>query len=192
MADGHRFARGLLTHGLLQYLPALDRSGWKAAADRFVAIRGAGLPQHTRDSIVIETLAVLNDPAFAALFGPDSRAEVPIVAEIASPSERERRLRLNGQIDRLVRIGNDILIVDYKTNRPPPQRVEDVAEAYTLQLAAYRLAVRQVFGTASVRAALLWTDGPRIMEIPAAVLDNAEKRVFTVDRGNLDAGGGGT
>lgn len=192
MADGHRFARGLLTHGLLQYLPALDRRGWEAAAQRFVGVRGAGLPQRTRDSIVAETLAVLTDPAFAALFGPDSRAEVPIVAEIACPGEKERKLRLTGQIDRLVRVGNDILIVDYKTNRPPPRRVEDVAEAYTLQLAAYRLAVRQVFGGAFVRAALLWTDGPRIMEVPADVLDNAEKRVFTVDRASLDARGTGT
>ncbi|NJO32796.1 MAG: hypothetical protein HC869_06280, partial [Rhodospirillales bacterium] len=103
-----------------------------------------------------------------------------------------RKLRLTGQIDRLVRVGKEILIVDYKTNRPPPHSVDDVAEAYTLQLAAYRLAVRQVFGTASVRAALLWTDGPRIMEIPAAVLDNAEKRVFTVDRASLDARGSDT
>ena len=192
MADGHRFARGLLTHGLLQYLPALDRRGWKAAAQRFVALRGAGLPQRTRDSIVAETLAVLTDPAFAAVFGPESRAEVPIVAEIACPGEKDRRLRLTGQIDRLVRVGRDILIVDYKTNRPPPRRVEDVAEAYTLQLAAYRVAVRQVFGAATVRAALLWTDGPRIMEIPADVLDNAEKRVFTVDRASLDARGSDT
>ena len=76
------------THGLLQYLPALDRRGWKDAAARFVAIRGAGLPPRTRDSIVTETLAVLSDPAFAALFGPDSRAEVPIVAEIARPGEK--------------------------------------------------------------------------------------------------------
>jgi ATP-dependent helicase/nuclease subunit A len=178
-----------LTHGLLQYLPALDRRGWKTAAERFVAVRGATLPQRTRDSIVVETLAVLDDPAFAAVFGPESRAEVPIVAEIVCPGEKERKLRLTGQIDRLVRVGRDILIVDYKTNRPPPRRVQDVSDAYTLQLAAYRLAVRQVFGTASVRAALLWTDGPHIMEIPADVLDNAEKRVFTVDRASLDARG---
>jgi ATP-dependent helicase/nuclease subunit A len=192
MADGHRFARGLLTHGLLQYLPALDRRGWQAAAQRFVAVRGAGLPERTRDSIVAETLTVLTDPAFTALFGPDSRAEVPIVAEIVCPGEKDRKLRLNGQIDRLVRVGRDILIVDYKTNRPPPRRVEDVSEAYTLQLAAYRLAVRQAFDGAPVRAALLWTDGPRIMEIPADVLDNAEKRVFTVGRANLDAKGSDT
>ncbi len=192
MADGHRFARGLLTHGLLQYLPALDRRGWKGAAERFVAIRGAGLPQRTRESIVTETLAVLTDPAFAALFGSESRAEVPIVAEIACPGEKDRKLRLTGQIDRLVRVGKEILIVDYKTNRPPPRRVQDVSEAYTLQLAAYRLAVRQAFAGAPVRAALLWTDGPRIMEIPADVLDNAEKRVFTVDRASLDARGGDT
>ena len=59
-----------------------------------------------------------------------------------------------------------MLIVDYKTNRPPPDDAAQVAEAYLLQLAAYRLAVARIFPSCRVRAAILWTDGPRIMEIP--------------------------
>ena len=49
-------------------------------------------------------------------------------------------------------------------------------EAYLLQLAAYRLAVALVYPGRQVRAALLWTDGPRLMEVPAALLDAALMR----------------
>lgn len=186
-ADGTRFLRGTLTHALLQYLPTLDQALWDAAARRFVEMRGRALPQRSRASIVEETLAVLRAPSFAALFGPQSQPEVPIVAEIDPPGGKGHKLRLNGQIDRLVRMGNEVLIVDYKTNRPPPRHATDVPETYILQLAAYRLAVQQVFTGLGVRAALLWTDGPRIMEIPQTALDNAEKRLFTLDRAMLDA-----
>jgi ATP-dependent helicase/nuclease subunit A len=109
------------------------------------------------------------------------------VAEIDPPDGRGHKLRLNGQIDRLAKIENAVLIVDYKTNRPPPRHPDEVPEAYALQLAAYRMAVRQVFHGLPVRAALLWTDGPRIMELSAEQLDHAEKRLFTLDRTMLDA-----
>ena len=187
LRDGQRFLRGTLTHALLQHLPGLDGASWDSAASHFVRMRGATLSQRVRDSIVSETLALLRHPAFAALFGPSSQAEVPIVAEIEVTGGKGRKLRLTGQIDRLVRLGHEVLIVDYKTNRPPPRRAEDVAEAYTLQLAAYRLAVRQIFQGAHVRAALLWTDGPNIMEIPARLLDAQQERLFTLEMANLDA-----
>jgi ATP-dependent helicase/nuclease subunit A len=137
------------------------------------------LKPRTRQSVVAETVAVLEHPDFAPLFGPASRAEVPIVAELLPPGGKGPALRLTGQIDRLVRLDTHVLIVDYKTNRPPPTAADAVAEAYLLQLAAYRLAVGRIFSPLPVRTALLWTDGPRIMEIPAAMLDAAEARLFT-------------
>jgi ATP-dependent helicase/nuclease subunit A len=112
---------------------------------------------------------------------------VAIVAEIPHPQGRGPALRLAGKIDRLVRDLDSILIVDYKTNRPPPKDVGQVAEAYLLQLAAYRLAVARIFSQQRVRAAILWTDGPRIMEIPGAMLDAAQHRLWQLDPANLDA-----
>jgi ATP-dependent helicase/nuclease subunit A len=186
--DGqHRFLRGTLTHALLQHLPTMAPRDWQAAAHRYIELRGALLSPRTRASIVTETLAVLRKPEFAPLFGPESAAEVPIVAEIEVPGRARRTLRLAGQIDRLARIGHEILIVDYKTNRPAPRDAIHIPEAYKLQLAAYRIALQQIYAGARVRAALLWTDGPHIMEVPAVELDNAEKRLFTLDRAMLDA-----
>ena len=87
-------------------------------------------------------------------------------------------MRLIGQIDRLVDLGDEVLIVDYKTNRPPPTNVEQVAAAYLFQLAAYRLALREIYAGRVIRAALLWTDGPRIMAIPDALLDGYTERAL--------------
>ena len=181
-SDQTRFLRGTLTHAMLEHLPSLPSAQWQGGAERFLAIRGAALSIAARRSIVRETLAVLNDPQFAPLFGPDSQAEVPIVAEIARPGGKGPPLRLNGQIDRLARVGGRVLIVDYKTNRPPPHEVSGVAEAYLLQLAAYRLALAGLFPGHVVEATILWTDGARLMPISSVILDGAEQRLWELDR----------
>ena len=186
LAEAHRFLRGNLTHALLEHLPLLSSQRWEAAAAAFVAARGAHLQESVRRDIVRETLAVLRDRALSALFGPDARAEVGIVAEFSRPGGRAP-LRIAGRIDRLVQQGSVLLIVDYKTNRPPPSKPAAVADAYLLQLSAYRLAARQIFDALHVRAALLWTDGPRIMEIPGDLLDQQERRLWQLDSASLDA-----
>jgi ATP-dependent helicase/nuclease subunit A len=142
-----------------------------------------------RKGIVKETLAVLHDPTFTSLFGPESRAEVEFVADVPDPQGRGPALRIAGKIDRLVQDGTTIWIVDYKTNRPPPKDVAQVAAAYVLQLAAYRLAVRRIYRGLHVRAAILWTDGARIMEIPGSMLEEREQRLWQHEAASLDAQG---
>ena len=185
--EDSRFLRGTLTHALLEHLPALPQERRAAAAETFLASRAAQLPPQVRKAIAGETLAVLEDAALAALFGPDSRAEVAIAAEVPHPSGSGPALRVAGKIDRLVQTGNSVLIVDYKTNRPPPADASQVAEAYLLQLAAYRLGVARIFPTMQVRAAILWTDGPRIMEIAPSVLDTYQHKLWQLDPASLDA-----
>ena len=179
--------RGTVTHALLEHLPTIPAERWEKAADIFLASRAAQLPAKMRRAIAAETLAILRDPAFAPLFGAGSRAEVAIVAEVPNPDGKGPALRLAGKIDRLVQDGDSILIVDYKTNRPPPSDPAGVADAYLLQLAAYRLAVARIFAHTDVRAAILWTDGPRIMEIPTQRLDAYQQRLWQLDPANLDA-----
>ena len=42
----------------------------------------------------------------------------------------------------------------------------------------------------AIRAALLWTDGPRIMQVPGEVLDQYSLRLWELDLSRLDAGEG--
>jgi ATP-dependent helicase/nuclease subunit A len=185
-----RFLRGTLTHALLQHLPTLPGTGWAKAAEGFIAARGSALSPAARTTIVKETLAILTAPQFAPLFSPQSRAEVPIVARLANPNPKRAALNLVGQIDRLVELKDEVLIVDYKTNRPPPERVEDVAPAYLFQLAAYRLALREIYVGRVIKAALLWTAAPRIMMVPEQLLDDYATRLCDLDALYLDAGEG--
>ena len=178
MADDSRFVRGNLTHALLEHLPQVPQRGWAAAAEAFLARQGAQLTAKTRREVAAETLAILQDPALAALFGPDSRAEVPIAAEFRHPDGTGPALRLTGKIDRLVKTDRSVLILDYKTNRPPPADPQSVADAYLFQLAAYRLGVGRIFPGMKIEAAILWTDGPRLMKMPADLLDTFQSRLW--------------
>ena len=171
LADDRRFVRGRLVHTLLQHLPQVAPSEQERAAKAFVAARGHDLSEALRQEIVSETLAIVQDPRFAPLFQPGSLGEVPIVARFPKGD-------LSGQIDRLVVADDALLVLDYKTNRPPPETPEEVAPAYVAQLAAYRAALRLMFPGRSLRAALVWTDGPKLMEIPSNLLDRAEHRIL--------------
>lgn len=188
----YRFLRGTLTHALLQYLPEIADGERKAAATAFVGLRGAALSAKARMSIVRETLAILNSSEFAGLFGKGSRAEVPISALLPRPAGRGPALRLTGQIDRLAVTGSEVMIVDYKTNRPPPLQVQGVAPAYLYQLAAYALALAEIYPGRRLRAALLWTDGPRLMEIPEIILREYGERLWKLDTASLDGTGADT
>jgi ATP-dependent helicase/nuclease subunit A len=157
-SDTTRFQRGLLIHRLMQSLPDLALDAREPAARRFLAQKIHGLDPAEQDAIARETLAVLTHPEFAALFGPGSRAEVPVVGLVDGRA-------LNGRIDRLVVTDDAVLIVDYKTNRPPPTEAADVSPAYVEQLAAYRAALERIYPGRRVRTLLLWTDGPRLMEL---------------------------
>ena len=113
-------------------------------------------------------MAVMADPGIAPLFGPDSRAEVPITGVIAGQKGPEA---VSGQVDRLVVREHEVIVIDYKTNRPPPARQADVAEAYLRQMAAYRAVLRKIWPDRPIRCVLLWTDGPRTMSLDDTRLD---------------------
>ncbi|MBT5048753.1 MAG: double-strand break repair helicase AddA, partial [Rhodospirillaceae bacterium] len=164
---GAGFRRGLLVHRLLQILPELDPADRATATARFLARLVHGLDDPTQTALAAEILAVLENPAFAALFGPGSRAEVPVIGRIGDHV-------IAGQVDRLCVTDEAVHIVDYKTNRPPPTDPADVAPIYLRQMAAYRAVVREIYPNKSIICALLWTDGPTLMTLPEAVLDHWE------------------
>jgi ATP-dependent helicase/nuclease subunit A len=80
---------------------------------------------------------------------------------------------ISAQVDRLAVTANEVIIVDYKTNRPPAHRSEDVDPAYVFQMAVYRAALAQIYPDHIVRCVLLWTDGPFILELAPAQLEAA-------------------
>ncbi|MCO5132420.1 MAG: double-strand break repair helicase AddA [Xanthobacteraceae bacterium] len=162
-------ARGTLAHRLLQSLPDVAPARRGEAARRYLARAARDWSIEARNALAARVLALLDDPRFAAVFAPGSRAEVSIAGRLPRP--RGGRLIVSGQIDRLV-IGDDtVLIVDYKTDHAPPARPEQAPPGYVRQLALYRAVLAGLYPARRVRVALLWTETLDMMELPAPALD---------------------
>jgi ATP-dependent helicase/nuclease subunit A len=170
-------ARGLVIHRIMQSLPDIAPVRRAEAARRYVARAGAAFAPADREAFVATTLRLLDEPRFAALFAPGSRAEVPIVGRISRPGKVP--LLVSGQIDRLAVTAAEVLIGDYKTNRPAPRTLAEVPPGYVRQLALYRAVLRRLYPDRPVRAVLIWTDVPDLMELSADVLDAEIARLTT-------------
>jgi len=157
--DNYRFRRGNITHKLLQFLPDLPSENRKTSMDAYLKTHANDLPASIQDNISAEVLKILNDEHFAPLFGKHSRAEVPITGLL-----NDGRL-ISGQIDRLLITENEILIIDFKSNRPPPNDPKDVPKIYYDQLKSYADTLKSIYPDRKIRCALLWTDGPNLMPI---------------------------
>ena len=177
-ADKKRFRRGLLVHALLAHLPDIAPDERGAAARLFLRMRKA----EGTDALIGETLAVLENPIFAPAFAPGSRAEIAIVADLP---ELGPGARVNGRIDRLAVTKDSVLIVDFKTNRPPPTREDEVAQLYATQMALYRAAAAKIFPNHRIACGLVWTEGPSLMPLSDAFLDAEMARI----RARLDPQG---
>ena len=157
-----RFRRGDLIHRLLERLPEIAPDARPDAARRLLA-RERGLSDDQREEMIAAAHRVLHDPRFAPVFGPGSRAEVALVG---SAPDLPPGVSINGRIDRLVITPDRVLVVDYKTNRPAPDRIEDADPSYVAQMAVYVAVLRALYPDRPVEAALVWTDGPKLMAVP--------------------------
>ncbi len=66
-----------------------------------------------------------------------------------------------------------ILIADHKTNRDPPRTLDKVPAGYVAQLALYRAVLAKLYPGKAIRAALVWTEVPDLMEVSAEAMDAA-------------------
>ena len=167
-----RRLRGRLIHALLERLPRLDAPEREAAARAFLA-REPALSEAERAEICATALATLNDPAMAEVFSPVGRAEAAIVG---TGTGWPAGTLINGRVDRLVVRPERVLVVDIKTDRPPPADDSGVSEAYLMQMATYANVLEAGFPGRQVECALVWTQGPRLMPLSRSCLLEALKR----------------
>ncbi|MGN6467326.1 MAG: double-strand break repair helicase AddA [Rhizobiaceae bacterium] len=173
-APSFAIERGLAMHRLLQTLPDLPEAGREAAARRYLARIGAAWSEQERERAWTSVASILGDAGFATIFAPGSRAEVSIMGTL---DIRGRPRAISGKIDRLAVSEREVLLVDYKTDRVPPSRASDVAGAYLLQLALYRALLQPLYPGRPVAAALLFTEVPRLVPLPAEAMDAALARL---------------
>ena len=161
-----RFRRGDLIHRLLQLLPDVPATERVAGADRLLD-KERDLSIEQRREMAHAALGVLNDPRFAQVFGPGSRPEAAVAGRAP---ELPEGLAISGRVDRMVVTPERVLVVDFKTNRPSPDRIEQADPAYLIQMAVYVAVLRAIFPERRVEAALVWTDGPKLMPVPENVI----------------------
>lgn len=165
-AGRSRWQRGRLVHRLLQTMPDVAPAERSKAMLRFLSRPALGLETAERLAIANEVSDILDHPGLAALFAPGSKAEVPLIGRIGD------RI-VSGRVDRLAVTPAEVLVADYKTNRRPPASPADIPDIYVRQMAAYRLALACIYPGRHIRCVLVWTDGPGLMEISTARLDDA-------------------
>ena len=144
-------------------MPEVVPAARAEAARRWLARRVHRLTVEEQATIAAEVMAVMQHPRIAPLFGPGGRAEVPLSGEIDGQF-------IAGQIDRLCVGADEVIVLDYKSDRPAPRDIGDVPPAYLRQIAAYRALLRRIYPNRHVRCLLLWTEEPRLMELDDTAL----------------------
>ncbi|MEL7461068.1 MAG: double-strand break repair helicase AddA [Pseudomonadota bacterium] len=158
-------AFGSALHLLLEHLPQTPKADRARIAQKLLADGPADLSAEATQT----ALRLLAQDDLSHLFGPDSLAEVDIVA---SPAIFDGAL-LTGSIDRLVIRPDHVLAVDFKSNRVVPERPAETPSGILRQLGAYAAALGDLYPDRRIETAVLWTQTATLMPIPHEIVRQA-------------------
>ena len=161
--------RGTLIHSLLERLPQVPLAEREDRARQWLERQAADLDLAARREVLDRALEVIADPAYAAIFGPDSLAEIPLAATVDGQV-------VMGTADRLLVAREKVLVVDFKTARRPPSSLDAIPDTTMRQMAAYVAALERIYPDRAVEAAVLYTQTPQLFALPAERLDAYKTR----------------
>jgi ATP-dependent helicase/nuclease subunit A len=162
--------RGDLMHRLLQRLPDIAPGERKKSALNFLSGAAREVEEAAREKLAEEAIGVIGHPELRELFGPGSRAEIDVLAQISENGGEE----IFGRIDRLAVTRESVLIADFKTGAPPSAG-QDAPGNYVRQLAIYCSLLKRIYPGRAMRTLLVWTETGTIQEIAPERLDAALK-----------------
>lgn len=161
--------RGTAVHKALDAIAHARPEKWSAIATELA--RDLVAPIDVQP-VVAEALRVRREPSFAHVFDSNSFGEVALRGTILWQG---RRVRFPGRFDRVVVNSDEVLLVEFKTDRVVPNAVGAIRPEYLRQLAIYRKALAAVFPDRPVSCGILWTAEPRLSIIPSSLLDESER-----------------
>jgi ATP-dependent helicase/nuclease subunit A len=165
--------RGTVIHLLLEGLAGLEIAHYEITAREFLTHYPDLEAEHNQ--IIVEVMKLLAKPDLQMLFGPQSRAEVPIGGRVLMPGGDHQLF--SGRIDRYVEMPEAILIADYKTTRHPPSADDPIDADIAVQLEIYRKLVSAAYPGKEVRCAIVWTAGPHYRLVTTEELDEAWQKL---------------
>lgn len=169
--------RGTVIHALLQHLPHISVDERGAVAQQYLQHAGKDWSEENREKAWAVIEKILNDKAFADVFGVHSKAEVSVMGMLDLNGKQQS---VSGIIDRLSVTDKTVRIIDYKTNRPPALTLEEVPSAYITQLALYRELIKPLYADHQIEAALLFTEAPILIELPIEMMEQAIRKLGKV------------
>ncbi|MEP2102303.1 MAG: double-strand break repair helicase AddA [Parasphingorhabdus sp.] len=156
--------RGKLLHSLFERLPDIAPGKRFEVADSWLLKQKQITDPGQRRSLIDTVQTVLDNPDWSALFSPDSFAEAPIAAVVDQHV-------VSGTVDRLLVTDDLITVVDFKTGRAVPKEAAQSPRAYLRQMAAYVAALEKIFPGRPIKAALLYTQGPILLQLSADLIE---------------------
>lgn len=154
--------RGRLLHALFERLPGVaeNRAG---VAERWLAQSAGVEDAAVRAELIKSALKVIDDPAYAALFGADALAEAPMAGVVLGDV-------IAGAVDRLIVTQDAVMVVDFKTGRRIPPTPAACPIPHLRQMSAYHALLVAIFPDKIISAALLYTAGPVMHVLPETLL----------------------
>lgn len=144
-------ARGTHIHRLLEGLAIVSEA---TRRDHACAYLAPFYPPEISAQMIEQVFAVMSLPELAPLFALENqktaRAEVHIGGRITLPNGQY--FDVLGQIDRMIETKDKILVIDFKSGTPAPDKIE-----YLRQMASYHALV-QATTTKPVECGLVWTE----------------------------------
>src|SRR5690606_31780511 len=166
---------GIALHALLQHLGRVDPARRADVARKALAALLPDAPA-SHERLHGKAMSIFARPELGAIFGADSRAEVPFLLDAR---QEGKDIRLAGRMDRLVIDDSGVTVIDYKSDMSVPAAAAGVPENYIAQLSLYAWVAGQLFPERPVRAAILWTELESLMFLPPDLLA-AARRGFTL------------
>jgi ATP-dependent helicase/nuclease subunit A len=172
-SDENFFLKGQVMHRLLEFLPSIPQDYHRSLAASL--LQSLSLPT-LEVGLDNKALTILNDKNFDFIFyNKNSIAEVNIAGYLEILGET---FFVSGKIDRLILEENEVIIIDYKTNKILPKTEADIKLSYLKQILTYRQLIKKIFPQKNIRIMLLWTEEKNLMEISPKFIDNLEKEIY--------------
>jgi ATP-dependent helicase/nuclease subunit A len=173
--------RGVLMHALFERLPDVEPGHRAKAAESWLHHSAGVADPLERNQLVSDALSIIESSEFDDIFSTEARAEAPLAGVVNGRV-------VVGTVDRLLIREQEILVVDFKTGRRVPSGEDSVSRYHKAQMAAYAAVLNRIFPDRPVRAALLYTSGPKLIRLSQATLD-AHKPGFSDAQQDLSVTG---
>jgi ATP-dependent helicase/nuclease subunit A len=145
------FERGKILHKLFENLPKIEKSKQQQFAKNIFE-KSQFSSSLNFEEIFSEAEKTINNPIFNDIFFGKTLSEVPIIGEFEGKF-------YSGKIDKLVFYEDELLILDFKTNRQTSNNSpnQKTIKKYKIQLGAYKNLLQKIYPQKNIKTAILWS-----------------------------------